>query len=363
MKTKTLLLLAIFVAMATGVFATVRTVSNNPNSPGQYTSLQTAINDAGLQTGDTIMVAGSPSSYGSITIAKRLVLVGAGYNNPYGYNTILSGITLDRSNEFVGSSGTKIMGLYMNGQITLSPVSGGGGTPLMDNVLIERCLLTSVWFNAWYNGNIFNNDTIRNCIINGYIAFDCHSNTLTPFNNIYIHNNIFNGAHFNVTYGNASSMSSVFCRNNVFINRPNATIFNSVINMVVENNIFYSSYPTGCTGCAFTKNIGFMCPDMPGAGNIGSGNMNNTDPMFVNFPALGGAFSWSYDFHLQAGSPGIGAGTGDPATDIGIYGGMLPLEIGTNPHFPQMMTLTLPAGSSVPAGGTLNVHFTAKKQN
>ena len=131
--------------------------------------------------------------------------------------------------------------------------------------------------------------------------------------------------------------------------------------MVVENNIFYAAYPTGGSGCAFTKNIGYMCPDMPGTGNIGSGNMNSTNPLFVNFPLLGAAFSWSYDFHLQATSPGKNAGT--DGTDIGIYGGMLPLEPGTNPHFPQMMTLTLPSGSSVPAGGTLNVHFTAKKQN
>jgi hypothetical protein len=138
-------------------------------------------------------------------------------------------------------------------------------------------------------------------------------------------------------------------------------MFSNVKNMVVENNIFYGAYPTGGSGCAFTNNIGYLCPEMPGAGNIGSGNMNNTNPQFVNFPLLGGGFDWSYDFHLQSTSPGINAGT--DSTDVGIYGGMLPFDVGANPHFPQMMTLTLPNGSSVPAGGTLNVHFTARKQN
>ncbi|MCX6277952.1 MAG: hypothetical protein NT004_07630 [Bacteroidetes bacterium] len=357
MKTKTFLLLALFVAMTYGAFAVVITVSNNPNSPGQYTSLQTAIDAAGI-TGDTLMVAGSTTNYGSITISKKIVLVGAGYNNPYGSNSSVTSINLNRSNAYVGASGTKIMGFVVTGTITLEP-SAGGGTPIMNDVLIERCWLESVNFSAWYNSNSLSNDTVRNCVINGTITLQVGpSNYSAQLNNIHIHNNIFNGAYFN---SSGYSLSTVFVRNNIFINRANNPVFNSVTNMVIENNIFYGAFPTVGSGCAFTKNIGYLCPDMPGAGNIGAGNMNNTNPQFVNFPLLGGAFSWSYNFHLQAGSPGIGAGT--DGTDIGIYGGMLPFEVGANPHFPQMMTLTLPAGSSVPAGGTLNVHFTAKKQN
>ena len=74
MKTKITLFLALFLATATGAFAIVRTVSNNPSSPGQYTSIQAAIDASGL-TGDTIMVAGSATSYGDMTIGKKLVLV------------------------------------------------------------------------------------------------------------------------------------------------------------------------------------------------------------------------------------------------------------------------------------------------
>ncbi len=356
MKAKFFFFAAIFVAMATGAFAIVRTVSNNPNSPGQYTSLQAAVDAAGL-TGDTIMVAGSPYSYGSIIIAKRLILVGAGYHNPYGSNTIVDAFILARSNEFVSSSGTKIMGFNVNGGISFSPnYNSPGGIRLLNNILIERCSLSSVYFDSWGNSN--NNDTIRNCMINsGNISIS--TNWGGYVENIHIHNNIFNGAGFSSDA--TMSMSTLYVRNNIFINRAASSVFSGSMNFVIENNIFYAAYPTGGTGCAFTNNIGYMCPDMPGAGNIGSGNMNSTNPMFVNFPLLGAGFSWSYDFHLQAGSPGKNAGT--DGTDIGIYGGMLPLEPGTNPHFPQMMTLTLPAGSSVPAGGTLNVHFTAKKQN
>jgi hypothetical protein len=67
----------------------VRTVSNNPDIPAQYNSLQATIDAA--SAGDTILVAGSASSYGNITIGKKLVVYGAGYNNPYGYNSANSG--------------------------------------------------------------------------------------------------------------------------------------------------------------------------------------------------------------------------------------------------------------------------------
>jgi hypothetical protein len=358
MKTKKLFLLALFVAMTTGAFAIVRTVSNNTNSPGQYTSIQAAVDASGLN-GDTIMVAGSPTSYGNVTIAKKIVLVGAGWHNPYGYNTIVDNIYLQRSNDFVNSAGTKIMGIYVVSWVYYSPFSGGGFFA-PTNILIERCYLNVVGFTG-YGGNtlVYNNDTIRNCFIAGYINIEyAYYTSNYGTGGIHIHNNFFNGAYLT---GGGANQNYIYIRNNIFVNRAAAVFNSNVYNWVIENNIFYNAYPTGASGSAFTKNIGYMCPDMPGAGNIGSGNMNSTNPQFVNYPLLGGAFSWSYDFHLQATSPGKNAGT--DLTDIGIYGGMLPMEIGVNPHFPQMMTLTLPSGSSVPAGGTLNVHFTAKKQN
>jgi len=248
--------------------------------------------------------------------------------------------------------------LYLNGNWT----GGGDTTNTMSNVLIERCFFDGNDPGGWGRHgitveggwNFCKNDTIRNCIFyNSFIGIN-NSNIKKP--EIYIHNNIFS----NTYISSNADLSSTYVRNNVFINSPNSSVF-SASNMVIENNIFYAANPSGCSGCAFTKNIGFLSSDMPGGGNIGSGNMNNTNPQFVNFPLTGAGFSFSYDFHLQANSPGKNAGT--DGTDIGIYGGMMPFNVGANPHFPQMMTLTLPSGSSVPAGGTLNVHFTARKQN
>ena len=151
-------------------------------------------------------------------------------------------------------------------------------------------------------------------------------------------------------------------KNNLFINKV-SNCFSIVYNMIIENNIFYGAEPQGGTGCVFNNNITYMCINntIPGSGNLGSGNLVNMDPQFVNYPVAGGAFSYSYDFHLKSSSPGKNAGTG--GTDIGIYGGIMPYEVGANPHFPQMMEISLPNGSSVPAGGVLDVFFKAKKLN
>src|SRR5690348_3604854 len=65
-------------SLALNSFATVITVDNNANSPGQYSGLQTAINSAA--PGDTLYVSGSVTSYGNVTINRRLTVIGTGYN-------------------------------------------------------------------------------------------------------------------------------------------------------------------------------------------------------------------------------------------------------------------------------------------
>jgi hypothetical protein len=358
MKTKTFLLLALFVALAAGAFAGVLTVSNNSNSPGQYTSLQTAIDAAAI--GDTIMVAGSATSYGNISIGKKLMLVGAGYHNPYGNSTTIGNIELYRTNLYIAASGSKLIGLIFNQASMYGNFNGGSGSnQIISGVVIERCWFNIVRFFSWSDWSTCKNDTIRNCFINNRIG-DGYQISLED---IYIHNNVFNGGGVVFNYGNIS-INSIYIRNNIFLARNNNCFQGYCQNMIIENNIFYAASPQGASNSVYTKNLTFMCLDnaIPGAGNFGSGNIINQNPLFVNYPLAGGVgFDWSYDFHLQPNSPAKNAGT--DGTDLGIYGGWAPFEVGANPYFPQMMELTLPNGSSVPAGGTLNVHFKARKQN
>jgi hypothetical protein len=72
------LLFALLVTLSNSLMAKTITVSNNTNSPGQYTDIQTAINDAGTTTGDVIIVQGSPTAYPNITVSKSIKIYGAG---------------------------------------------------------------------------------------------------------------------------------------------------------------------------------------------------------------------------------------------------------------------------------------------
>jgi hypothetical protein len=354
---KTLFFTIVLTIFAFTVNATIWTVSNNPDSPGQYTSLQMAIDSSMVH--DTILVAGSPTSYGNITLKWSLTLIGAGYNNEYGYNTTVGNVSLTRVNVSIGASDTRIMGFAAN-NISMNGYYSGGSvsTNLIENVVVERCSASSIYIgNPSYQAT-YNNDTVRNCLVNNTVSFYGGSSSI--YNNTYIHNNIFNGAGISSTY--SYDLSTAFVKNNIFLNR-NSDVFSNVHNLVIENNIFYQALPQGAINCAYNNNITFMNNNnvIPGPGNVGSGNFVDVDPEFVDFPFLGAPFSYAHNYNLQPTSPGIAAGT--DGTDIGIYGGMLPFEIGANPYIPQMMEVSLPSGSSVPAGGTLNVHFKAKKQD
>ena len=79
---KVIFTLTLFGVVALSTNATVRTVSNDPKAPAQYTSIDAAIQAS--SAGDTIMVYGSATIHNSVTVDREIVLIGAGYNNPYG---------------------------------------------------------------------------------------------------------------------------------------------------------------------------------------------------------------------------------------------------------------------------------------
>ena len=69
--------LLVSTALCLNMSATVRTVSNNPGTVAQYTTIQAAVNAS--TNGDTVYVHGSPVTYTGFNITdKRLVIMGPG---------------------------------------------------------------------------------------------------------------------------------------------------------------------------------------------------------------------------------------------------------------------------------------------
>ena len=109
MKTLTILFLFVLVLPSYG---RILTVSNMPDSPGQYTSMNDVIGAVISGAGDTIYVHGSPINYGTVFLSRdNIVVIGTGHNPdkqfPYvttfteifvtGNNIQLIGITANRN--------------------------------------------------------------------------------------------------------------------------------------------------------------------------------------------------------------------------------------------------------------------------
>ena len=130
--------------------------------------------------------------------------------------------------------------------------------------------------------------------------------------------------------------------------------------------IFYKAESAGASNSVYNNNLTYICnnnvlPPTTGSGNTGSGNIVSSNPLFINYPALGANFAWTHDYGLQAGSPAIGAGTG--GTNIGLTGGTYPLnQLKGNSPLPVVTSLSLP-NSSVPVSGTLQGNIQAKVRN
>jgi hypothetical protein len=360
---KLILIISIFTTLS--ATAGVITCSNNPSSPGQYAIIQDAIDNS--TSGDTILVHGSTTGYAAFTSYWQLTFIGAGYNNPNGENsTINSGgnIEFRRLNGLIGASGSSLIGFDIHGGVRVSFYSNfSGGTAanqLLENIVIERNKIgagsSGILLNDPY-GN-YRDLFFRNNIFFGVIS----TGQEVTIDNMVFENNYFEHI---ISMPTTHTTNTSFV-NNVFYNATGAELFSFCDSLHFANNIFWDSEPQGCEDCIFDNNITYfnvndnlIDPGNPGAS--GGGNLIGQDPMFVTFPLGGSTFSYANDYHLQSSSPAIGSGFS--GTDMGIYGGVSPFEVGANPAIPQMEEITTPLGSTVSQGTNLNVTFKSYKQD
>lgn len=377
MKKLATLLIAFTTFSAT---AGVITCSNNPNSPGQYTDLQLAIDNANAN--DTILIQGSSTAYNTdITIQIPLTLMGAGFNNPNGGNTTLGRITLGRANPSVGASGTTITGIQFSCLILQPSFTGGNATnQIISDITLDRCrLYGGALAGTTYQGIRFqnytdcayNNFNIKNCYIIGKVfTFDNYPFFTFTLSNFTFNNCYFTGASEFIIPAIADLSPLAFV--NCFFHDNMAFVYyqgssgDVVFGHKYENCIFYNAKTEGCVNCVYDNNLTYGCTndaliDPVNPGSSGGGNVVGQDPLFVNYPIGGGAFSYAHDYNLQVGSPAIGTGTA--GTDVGIHGGVSPMQIGLNPSIPQMQTITTPLGTTVSQGTNLNVTFKTYKQD
>ncbi len=337
------------------------TVSNNPNSPGQFTRLDSAILLA--SAGDILLVSGSVTDYaaiagGTITINKPITLYGAGYDprNDQALATVVSTIHITTA-----GSGTTISGLYISNEIYED-----GGT---NNITISRCKISSMWNNGSYTNGINGNNYNINENIIGVIAISVY-NTTTPISDIIIQNNLITGS-----IGGPSTGSNIIISNNYFSgsNPLTATGYaGALYNANIYNNIFYYKSTTSTTAagattnCVFSNNIYFnntnSNPFNIGINNNSGSNNINANPDFVNIDLTTTSITRLDNFNLKLGSPGIGTGT--DGKNIGPEGGSIPIQYPYTGYsaIPVIDSMSI-SNPVIPPNGTLKVKFTAHANN
>ncbi len=337
------------------VAQTIYVANNNVDAtPGVnvYTgasAFQNAINAAAV--GDIIYVTPSPTSYGNVTILdKKLTVYGAGLHpaKDMGFPSRVGTITLYGSL----SSGSRFSGIDADGFLLATTSLNTTPNHTLSDVTIDNCRLNAI--KGPQNNNRIENLLVRNCIFdNGPIG------VLTIFENvqnILITNNIMKGSCCGIT---AIISHGTTLQHNLIYFRGDGSTF-SIDYSTVQNNILYGTNADGGGEFTVYRNnlVWGAIPTFPNDDDFGNTAYDNleADPMFVNFP-FGQTNVWDFDwdFHLQPGSPAIGAAF--DGTDIGPTGGPFPFDE-EGSFLPMITELVLPG--VIPAGQDLQITIKAK---
>ena len=273
----------------------------------------------------------------------------------------MSSITLLRDAGLSDASGSVITGFKVNSQINVPY-----GSLLVSNIRLFRNMFYII-DTGYLTGS--SNWTIYNNIIFGILDGQNKSN------NIIIQNNIFGNTNAGISGFN---QPSVVIDHNLFIN---GNAFRDLRYAVITNNIITSSLGTqvmsgNVTQNTFNNNLSMSTNISPNAptnsfltGNTGAGNQVGVDPLFTSVTDFNN-YNNTFNYRLQAGSPGKNAGT--DATDLGIYGGVYPFPSGgapgsgfdtsASPPIPQITSMNIQNASVVP-GTLLKVTVQANVNN
>lgn len=318
---KNTILLSVLLFVTTAQAQSVLRVNNIPGINVPYTTLAAAITAAGPS--DIIMVEGSIVNYGSVTIAKKVTIVGPGYFltvnidlqanvQPATINTI----TLN-----AGADGSSLSGL----------LAGNFGLNNVNNISISNCNLSS---------GILLSGTGNNVSIRGNFLPATNISSTGSYTGVVVANNLIANMSINAT-------SSFTIMNNTIGGGPGA-----INNSDFRNNIcLWTTGVVSITGSIIKNNV-FLAASQAGADATNFFNAT-VAALFVGPVGNSSDSPWK----LKAGSPAIGFG--ESGVDCGMYGGNTPYSLsGIASGQPTITNFSTPA--TVGQNGTLNVKVSAK---
>jgi hypothetical protein len=328
--------------------ATTRFVSSTGG--GQY-SLPSAA-EAAAVSGDTILIG--PGNYlesSGITSSKRLIWIGAGWDQTL--ITANGQFNINGAN----SKGTMVEGLRW--ESNFFPVNLNSGA---DSIIFRRCLIKATAGQVTIYGQAgrfyFEDCLLLDAGSNVCVLVPAGSNVLFR-NTVFVHTANNTSAALQINSGNAGTIELYNC---VFLNY--SRIFNLTAGsqpIIAINNIFYdwgtaSTFGTYPASSIFDYNASDSLT-APGTNPLAIGGVNP----FVNYSRAANYVEGTSDLHLVNGSPLIHSGNpgflniDNSRSDFGIYGGPKPLVDNGVPNYPWAVNVTVSpnvVGQGTPVNGT-----------
>ena len=348
MKTQLNSILVLFFIFCTSTFTTsakIWRVNNRENIKADFKMLQEAHD--GANAGDTLYLEPSPTSYGDLTLTKRLIIIGTGYfldqnpetqwknNWPATVGTVTFANTPTPNCEH-----SQMMGVTCTGSLNINE----------SNINIKRnYFLSNIYISQVSEDSITNINFCQN--------FCGYTNTTSDFymrgalHDIIIKNNIFDYNWYGWTFqiNGTVAYNGVF-KNNTIIGYKSYWYYDTEIinieNFTFQNNILLD--------CNFSPNNNIFSNNISNNGTVGelNGDQSNIDPLFIG-PLNPNGHTIDNQVQLQRESPAIGAGI--LGVDCGAFGGPEPYVLSGMPPIPAIYDYMI--GST---GGQFNLNIKAK---
>ncbi len=286
-KMKKIAILIAGIAAPVAMSAAVLRVNNVAGTGAEYTTFEAA-HDAS-KDGDVIIVDGTDTSYGKITISKKITVQGPGYFLDVNDVTKEGYSPASFSEVDIVCDGAKITGLHVDGDIKMSA----------DNLVVTRCYAHWIKLCEAYS---YTQDHISNGIIHqNYVLYGiCGDSYSASATEMQVTNNIIaNG--YNVQFANMSH--SVISRNTSISSESgvrqltNCVIENNICNYI-ENDYWENKYNT------YTNNYdlsSYDTRDVYGTGAVTDAAVKTGD---AKIAADAGAFSGTDPYVLSGLSTG-----------------------------------------------------------
>lgn len=317
--------------------ATLIVSSNFPQPAGVYATIQLAYNAA--SPGDTIVITPAEGEYAGITIAKKIHIVG------YGWERQSVSVPTTKTGSITcnaGAQGSSITGLEVNGVFAINT----------SNITIQRNKCQRIGVNYSCINIVIKQNYISSPFVNnsydedGSIVFIYGGAQVVLLNNIIINTGL------TARYSNGISAeyaTTTIIYNNVIKATSDAIMLvksgDNCATHTIKNNIVLNGNIVGTNELYISNNIGNSTQFA-----TTNNNQQNVDmtTVFVDPENL--------NFHLLEESPAIGAGF--EGVDCGIYGGTFPFVDKGRSWLPIISEIEVP--SMINAADGLNIGIKAK---